>query len=78
MPNSNITHYPRPWDCEVYPMVTHIEIEAARWSEFDRVVGDQTQAQVLGHDDLGGEFVIAHVGCTFETVARHPADRWSA
>ena len=69
MPYSNITHYPRRHDAESYPLVGHIEMEAVRWGDFDRIVGDQTQAQVLGHEDLG-EFVVAHVGCTSAAVLR--------
>ena len=78
MPYTNVTHFPRPWDREVFPVVAHVEILAERWAELQRVVGDQTQAQVLGHDDIGGDLLVAHLGCTSETVARRLTARWSA
>jgi hypothetical protein len=78
MPYSNVTTYPRPWNREVYPVVAHIEIEAKRWHELERRIGDQTQAQVLGHDDAGGELLVAHVACTSDAVARRLTVRWSA
>ena len=78
MPYSNITHYPRPHNRETHPVIGHVRIEAARWSEFDRVVSDQTQAKVLGHDDLGGEFIVAHVACTSDAVLGRLRERWAA
>jgi hypothetical protein len=78
MPYTNATAYPRHYNSETHPIVGHIRIEAAQWSEFDRKVSDQTAATVLGHDEAGDDMIEAHVATTTADVLRRLTERWSA
>ena len=70
MDYSEIRDYPRHWDEDRFPVVAHIEIDAARWDEFERLASDQTQVRVLGHDLGNDDRIVAHVGCTSEEAKR--------
>ena len=75
---AEITDFPRPHNRDLFPVVVHIDIHAEEWSEFQSNIADQTQAQVLGHDEGPNDLLTAHVGCTSDVVARRLTDRWSA
>lgn len=74
---SDIETYPRVWDRAKFPVIAHVEIDAARWADFDRLASDQTQVQVLGHDLADDDRVVAHVACTSDEVKRRLEDRWA-
>ena len=74
---TDIETYPRGWDKDRFPVIAHIEIDAARWAEFDRLASDQTQVQVLAHDLADDDRVVAHVGCTSDAVKRRLENRWA-
>ena len=77
MKYSEIISYPRGWDQGQFPVVAHLEIEAERFTELERRVGDQTQARVLGHDLVASGIIVAHVGCTSEQVRRNLEGMWT-
>ena len=77
MPYSDIEDYPRHWDKSKFPVLAHIEIDAARWSEFERLASDQTQVRVLGHDLGDDDRIVAHVGCTSDDARRRLENRWA-
>lgn len=75
---AEIAGYPRPHNPTQFPVVVHIDLPAEKWTEFERKIGDQTQARCLGHDEGPDDLITAHVACTSEAVARRLSDRWSA
>ena len=45
MTYDEIISYPRKWDRAAYPIVAHIEIDAVKFSPFERLIDDQTQTR---------------------------------
>lgn len=75
---AELISYPRSWDRVRYPVLAHIEMEARFWKQFQRAVRDQTQAQVLGHDEGANDLIVAHVACTSDTVCHRLVGRWAS
>ncbi len=52
-------------------------VVAVQFREFERLVADQTQVRVLGHDEAGNGWIVAHVGCTSKAAKRRLEKRWA-
>ncbi len=76
MTYSEIVNYPRYLDRNTYPVVAHVEIDAERLCQFESLIEDQTQTRVLGHDLVGNDRVVVHVGCTSDDVRRCLENAW--
>lgn len=74
---SEIVDYPRPWNRETHPIIAHIEIEAERFGEIERLVADQTQVRVLGHDEGSHGQIVVHVACASAEAKRRIESRWA-
>lgn len=74
---SLITSYPRPWNRETHPFVAHIEIPAKDFREVERLIDDQTQTKILGHDLSDDDYIVLHVACTSQTVKDRVESRWA-
>jgi hypothetical protein len=77
MKYSDIVSYPRTWNKATHPAVAHIEIPAEDFREVERLIGDQTQTKILGHDLGDDDHVIIHVACTTDAVKRRLESRWA-
>jgi hypothetical protein len=73
---SDIANYPRPWDREKYPFVAHAFIPSKQFREFERLVADQSQAAVLGHDVADDGQVLVYVGCSSDEVKDLVESHW--
>ncbi len=73
-----INEYPRPWNRDTHPIVTHIEIEAEHFDQFERRAADQTQIRVLGHDLSDHGQIVVHVACTSADAKRRIENRWAS
>jgi hypothetical protein len=78
MTYNEITSYPRAWNKTLYPEVAHIEIPAEKFRRIERLIDDQTQTRVLGHDLLDANWIVLHVGCTSVDVKARLERRWAA
>jgi hypothetical protein len=65
---SDIIDYPRPWNRQKYPVVAHASIAAGQLRDFERLIEDQTQTAVLGHDVTDEDQVLVYVACTTDDV----------
>ena len=74
---SEIVDYPRSWNRDTHPVVAHIEIEAERFGEFERLAADQTQVRVLGHDEGSHGQIMVHVACASDEAKRRIESRWA-
>lgn len=74
---SEIVDCPRSWNRDTHPIVAHIEIEAERFGEFERLLADQTQVRVLGHDEGSHGQIVVHVGCVSAEAKRRIESRWA-
>lgn len=75
---SEITSYPRPWKRATFPFVAHVEIDAARWGDFQSLIEDQTQLRILGHDLADDDQLVVHIACTTEHAKNLVESRWGA
>lgn len=76
MTYDEIISYPRKWDRAAYPIVAHIEIDAEKFSRFERLIDDQTQTRMLGHDLVSADRIVVHVACANERVKQSLENRW--
>ncbi len=77
MKYSEIVDHPRSWNRDTHPVVAHIEIETEQLGEFERLLADQTQVRVLGHDEGSHGQVVAHVAYASAEMKRRIESRWA-
>ena len=74
---SEIIDYPRPWNRAKFPCVAHVIVQAEQFSNVERLIEDQTQTTVLGHDLEEHDQVIIYVGCVSDEVKAKVESRWN-
>lgn len=74
---SEVSSYPRSWNQDAFPYIAHAEISTTQWGNFQRLIEDQTQTCILGHDLVDDDTVVAHVGCRSEKTRDLIESRWA-
>ena len=69
--------FPRPWDRDRYPSVAFVVVPAEQFSDVERLIGDQTQTAVLGHELADHDQVLIYVACTCNAVKKRVESRWN-
>jgi hypothetical protein len=77
MKYSDLTSYPRPWNRTTHPVISHIDIAAKSLERLELRAADQTQMQVLGHDEGPHGQLVVHIACTDDIAKERFEARWS-
>lgn len=73
---SEIAGFPRHYDDRKYPVRALLLVEARDFRDIERIIEDQTQARVIGHDLADDDRIYIHVACTTDAVRKRLESRW--
>jgi hypothetical protein len=62
--------YPRYYNRDTHPIITHIVIAVRDFPETERLIQDQTQAKLIGHDLRDDDRIVIHVACATQDTRR--------
>ncbi len=71
-----ILSYPRTFNHDVFPVVAHVIIPAQNLANFERLIDDQTQTRIVGHDVADDGLVVVYVACTSDAVKARVERQW--
>lgn len=76
MKYSEIASFPRYYDAAKFPVRALLSVDARDFADVERLIEDQTQAKVVGHDLADDDRIHIHVVCTTDAVRRRLESRW--